>query len=495
MTYSANNLYNQSAAKTFRSDTSSQLDPFILRGSRSVYRPSLPLMIEYLLMGKSPLELSSNEYITTLQEAMQQWAYNMTPLTGTNIMAAGSPGMINVLPAGNFNFTVYEDEVFEPTKFSLAAVTDTAENKVKLTLSSTLVNGVTPIVNFHIDDLIVNFSKSASVVTRVETISTTENYVVVVPYGATSTIATTLITTASADGNITDTIEIVGTACDLRNGTRPSAITTPDFRAVTGISTYNVQLFQDVWEVSNTFDGQQRAFGGTVRPQLQRNKLDCMYRHLNRLSRAIIWGQAQDVTATGDRQGWNGLYNSISTNVNTLSDGFLSLSDIDEMLVDKLGGTYSSNVLYGFCSIPTMQIIESLFNSLASNSIGSFVRYSSGMYGLEVGVIRYRGREIHLMPVADFMNFSDRTFPDQTGTAAARYAGNLFLIDPEAVYFTVGSHQEKGAVFFNVDENIQNPEETFYLQRHAIRTLFGMCLRHQKTSGLIKNIQRADLVG
>jgi len=491
MTFSNNGLYTQSGNLAFGA-SSTQMDAFLLRGSRSIYRPSLPLIIEVLMSGVSPVELGKKGYTTSMAESMKQWNLNMTQLHGNSIMADGSPGMINVLPAGNFNFTVYEDAVPEVTKFNTVSATDTGALATKIVFSAA------DAAYFSVDDLIVNWSKSATNVGRVTAVSYTDAnpFISVTAYGGTAAMSTSIFMAAAGDGAAVERVEIIGSAVDLRNGTRPSARTPQDFRAVAGVSTYNLQSFEDIWDVPNTFDAPQRAFGSKANPVADRNKLEAMYKHLNKLSRHLLWGSAQNLTGTGnDRQGFAGINRSISSNVTSLADGLLSLSDIDEMLVSKLGGTYSSNILYGFCSIPTLQIVETLFNTLGSNSCGNFVKYPSGYYGMEIGVIRYRGREIHLIPVADFMNMGDRTFVDQNTTAGANLAGNLFLVDPESIFTVVGTHAKRGTILFDVEENVQDNQESFYQSRNMLRTWMSFALRHEKTSGIIKNIRRADLLG
>ena len=92
------------------------------------------------------------------------------------------------------------------------------------------------------------------------------------------------------------------------------------------------------------------------------------------------------------------------------------------------------------------------------------------------------------------MDMGARTFPDQTA-AGKGYADKIFIIDPAAIFTVIGQHQERGQLLFDIEENVQNPEDTFYFQRNVIRSWLSFVLSHEKTSGIIKNVERADIVG
>ncbi len=491
MVFSNNNLYEQSDSLAF-SAQSTGLDPYLMRGKRSLLRPSLPYIAEILMMGRSPLDLKP-DYMVGESELMAMWDLNVKRLQGTDIDAQGSPGMINVLPANNFNYTMYEDEVPEMVRILKGTTAATySANVITIYINTTSVNGIRPIHNLFVDDLLFNASDNGpSVLARITSVDTANDKITVEHFsgGSTFTALTDFVTADTA----ADQLHLAGSAHDFRNGVLPSAVRARDFRNASTVKTYQLQKFQDVWENSIVFDGKRRPFGDRDRPAAYENKQLCAYGHLRKISSSLLWSQATEVTAASDRQSFAGINSSISSNSLALADGFLSLADIDQILIDYLGGTHSSNLLYAFCSIPTLRIIESLFNSLGAGGEALYKKYATGMYSMEISVIKYRGREVHFIPVADFMDGSDRSFPDQA-TAVNSTSANIFFVDPQAVNLVVGSHDKYGDILFHEQNNVEDPEEKFDLERHALRTFLGFSLRHEKTSAKITNVQRADLL-
>ncbi len=86
MTYNSNPLYTQTNSLTY-GVSSTQLDPVILRGSRSLYRPSLPYFVEFIFAGLTPEELRRNKYVTSIAVSAAQWNHNfVTSFKGNEIM-------------------------------------------------------------------------------------------------------------------------------------------------------------------------------------------------------------------------------------------------------------------------------------------------------------------------------------------------------------------------------------------------------------------------
>jgi len=492
MDFDKNNLFIQSDSLEF-GNSSVQTNANRLEGRTSMYRPNLPLFAELMLLGRTPKEIQAAGYISSREEAISQWGINFVDLPGTSIWEKRGPGHIYTLPKGSFNFTTYEDEMPESNKFVKGTANATISGAIiTLTLSSTEVQGMEPIRYFNVDDIIVNNTfEDLSVQGRITEVDVAAHTITFVNHGGSAFTAVTDFVTAA---DAADNLEIVGSAADLRNGTRASAKTSRPYRTSAVAKNYNIQVFQDMWEENNAFDGPLRHMGSQDRPIAYRSKMECITSHLNKISRSMLTGIATDVTSTSDRQTFGGLNSTITTNVTTLTQGRLSLTDIDEVLMGQIGPTFSSRRLHGYCSLPTMSIIETLFNSLGSDTLGSFQRISTGFYGMPIGVIRYRNFEIHLMPCADFTNQGARTFPDPTAVGSA-FANSLYLVDPEAIYMTAGNHQEQGEMFFHINENLANKEDKLYFERHTINTWLGFALTHEKTSAVIHNIKYANLNG
>lgn len=500
--------YTGSGQLSFRTDANAATGaylPDVLDGKRSFLKRSLPTILDYLMPGAALPELISAGYLQSLETTLGTWNMMFKELPGTNVDAPGSPGMISVLPKDRIQYTMYEDEVPEFTRITTGATSNFVTGGVlNVYLSATTQQGYLPVQLLQYGDLLTNWSLAANStglrVARVVGIDTANSSIVVASYDGTTFSAETDFTTGF--GVVTDQLEIIGNASDIEFQSAlntPSSMKKKPFRRVestSNIKTYYTQKFEDLVEVPTVIDGPQRPFGGLMNPQATRNKLEAMMAHREKISRSLLWGRANaNITSTATNPTFNGLNSSITTNITTLGDGALSIADIDEMLVDKLGGTHSSNVLYGFCSIKTLQMIESLFNSLASRSAGTFVKYNEGRYSMEMNVLRYRGFEVFLFPIADMMNSGARTFIDQTTSVGRVQAGSIFFVDPAAYHIVTGQHHERGVVLFNYEKNVELPEEKWYLQRHVLRSQLGFCLRHEKTSGVIKGVQYADLLG
>ncbi len=488
----------ESTANLAYSASSPLKDPLLLRGRTSVYRHALPTLAEILLNGWYPQDLLNTYCVGPDQSMMYMVAGQgrRPQLTGTNIQRDGAPAMISRMPVDEFSYTIYEDELFEPTKFTTSsAVTITGTTTLTCAFSSAaIVGGANAVYAFQLDDLVINHSVSSSLLCRVSAVSYTDNTISLVAYSGSALTAPTDFFSGT---EVTDKLEIVGNATDLRNSTLPSSRYDRGFR-VDGVTvkTHYLQEFTEVWQDDVRFDGKLRFTGDQTNPKMQRRRLDTYYKHLQAISRALIWGKAKAPTSGVDRTSFGGLYESITTNTTACQGGVLTLRDLDEMLIDKLGSTVSSRVLYGFCSMPVLIELENLFGAMASRGNSYYERFEKGFYGNNrLGVIKSHGFEIHLVPLADFDNQGLRTMANLDDAADRRMAGNLFLVDPEAMFLVTGSHPTLGEMMFNLESGIENNEERYKFSKHALRTTLGFALHHQKTSGIITGIRYADSLG
>lgn len=483
-------LYNYSANGTFRHDASagaelSNAPPII---QKSKYRPALS-SVAHLFLGGLPGIVGN--FVQDMASAEKTWQLNMVKLQGTSLAVPGVGGKIAVLPKGATMVTAFEEAVPERRRIYTTATTKTVVNTNYLTFEVSS----TDIYLFIKDVIVKNWSNSETKHAIVTDVNYSTNVVTV---GAlTGETAFTAVTDFFVSTTSLDEIEVIGSSVDRLNpSVYPSQVTHRPFTTLVGasnIKTYNAQLFQNFWEDRNWNDADYRAYPGD-RPRAERTKEEAFHAHFNQIDSALLWGKKHDLTASSNRSGFNGLYNSITTNVSTVSGGALSLNDIDTVLVDQLGGTVSSPELYGLCSFKTMMIVESLFANLAKSYQCTMEKVWSGVYQMPINKISYRNRVIYLIPIQSMsMQEGTRTFLNPA--TASAYSTKLFLVDPAAVTTFLGNGSETGTLFFNVDKNIESPEESRFLHRHRIITELGFALLHEKTSAVINGIKSADLAG
>lgn len=469
---------------------SSKRDPQILKGRRSIYRPSLYDFADLFLSGIPQAQLG--EFANPIQEQMARWGLSFNFLRGSSIQSEdGGAGMINVLPLGSMQYHVYEDAVPEVAKFITTATTKTySSNAITFELSATDAAFV------KVDDIIVNWSNSESKRARVTVVS--GQSITVVAFGN-SAAAFTGVTDFFTGTTDLEFIHIIGSSRDPRNpSTFYNSLAYKEFNDTTTQKTYNIQTLEDYWEERHIMDGNLRTYAGN-RPMSSKNKREAFLQHKKKLSGACLFGKAQDVTASSDRSAFNGLIPSIVTNVTTCANGYLSLSDLDEMLVDKLGVRMSSREWYGLCSWQVLQVLESLFTALAKAGRADIIDYQGGVYGLTIKKVIYKGLTIHLVPISDFTYANENTqtlITPSTSTAAA-LSTKLVLVDPQAMTFVTAilNAKHNQVEFFRQIKGVENNDERDHLERNVIRTAFGFALMHEKTSGIINNIVAADISG
>jgi hypothetical protein len=429
------------------------------------------------------------EFVNDVPAMMARWALSFNKLSGTDIQAEGGAGMINILPSGYMQYHLYEDYQPEVAKFYTTATTKTVSGAtITFELSATDAAFV------KVDDIIVNWSNSETKRARVTVVSGQNISIVAFGNSASAFSAVTDFFTGTTD---LEFVHIVGSSHDPRNpATLPNSLAYKEFTNTATQKTYNVQSFVDQWEERYIHDANIREYAGS-RPMAAKNKREAFLQHKKKLSGACLFGKAQDITASSDRSAFNGLIPSITTNITTCSNGYISLSDIDEMLVDKLGVRMSSREWYGLCSWQVFQVLEALFNAVAKAGGAEVIRYESGFYAMPITKVVYRGLSLHLIPLADLTYASEATqtliTPASTGTGLAT---KLILVDPEAMKFVVAQPKVNGKPeFFLPEMNVENNDEKYILSRHLIRSSIGFALMHEKTSGIINNILRADISG
>lgn len=490
------NLYSQSASFTYDVLASAGVDDKgIIRNLLARYKSSLPSILDVLMSGMTPTEMVNKGYCVAPQVANAIWRTNVQPLGGTSISSKSLPGVYNV-PVGCWDVTMYEDEAPETQIFFTSGTSATyGSNTITVYLSATSVNDIYPIKHFQKDQILLNFSKSMSVYARVTNVTESTHAIQVVAHAvAAFTQVSDFITV-----NTTERIGIVDIATDFLQGRAASGFYAPGFRRSAQIKRYVLSGKETPIEYRVIGDSERRDYEGATPQQMQIREM-AMMSHVNTLAAALLWAKASTInTTSADRQSFNGLYNSISTNTAACAGGILSLTTLENMLLDTLGGTYSSSELYGFCSLRTLTLIRQLFTSLAGGSGVKFVDFKNGETGLYTARVEFCNKVLHLMPVREFQNIETRknydVFDATHGTAYSRIAGNLFIVDPAAVFMFVGSHPKAGLQLCTVDRNLANREDEFRLQRDMIRSWIGFGLRHEKTSGLITNIQTIDAIG
>lgn len=486
-------LFDRSASLTFRKDNVagfSGLENASYRKGRAILKPALRSYLSIMLDGRTPAEIA--EYEPTPQEMFARWELNMQMLASTNINSKGtvSEKPIFVLPKDAFNYTVAEDEVPEVRRINTTATTKTISAP---TISFTVAAG--DITLFNEGYILINWSNSQSKYARVTGVNTGTNVVQIVAHGDGAT-AFSAVTDFFVSTTSLDKLEIVGHSANLTNPATNSLsgnqLVRP-YRNTTRTVTYELQHFQKTWVEPKFFDG-QTAMDYSQFGIEARNRKDAFYELVSHMSSACLWGVNQVNSASIGNTSFAGLNRAITTNRTNLgaTTGLLSLNTLDEMFIDKLGGTHGNNLYYGFCSMSVFQNIENIYNSLGTLSGVKFVDYSKGNYSMQVAVIRYRGFEVHLMPISDFMDNGTRTFPNPLN-AGNGYADKLFIIDPSAVKFAIGQQKEVGPVLFHVEKNVELPSETFRFAKHAIHSTLSHILLNQQTSGVIEGITGADL--
>lgn len=487
------NLFNDSASLTYRYDAVSgaelMVPPPIVGKSR--LRPSLAMASSLLMSGRLPTEL--DKYMPSFSEAAKHWGLNMNFMKGIDLSTEGVGGKINVLPNGATQFINYEEATPERRRVFPVSTTKTiSSNTITFSVSAN------DIYTFRKETLLLNWTKSADNYAIVTDVNYTTNAVSIIAAAGTtafSAVTDFFVSTTST----TDEIERVGTAIDLFS---PSSYITDlglrPFRSVgaSGIKVYNTQLFEQPFGYEVFHDGPYKSEAGD-RPRRRKVKEDAIFELMEQIESALFWGKEILPTANSNRSAFNGLYRSIVTNTSTVNGGALSFDDIDNVLIDQLGGTHSSNVLYGFCSFKTLTIVEQLFNALSRVPGSGCKCYTewSGVYQAPINIVSYRTKVIYLIPVANLSipTYNDRKFGNPTTVNA--YGTKLFFIDPAAVMPVIGTHAERGPLFFDIEENIQNPEQSFYGKKGMVRSYLGFALKHQVTSAIINGITSVDLQG
>jgi len=466
------------------SGNGAKLDPHFRRG-RSVRKPSLSLIANILMMGRVPTSAELAEFNTPFDAAYAFWDMNVAKLTGRSILGPSTPSEnILILPDGAFEYTVFEDAIPEIRRFACLATTKTFTSN-----TITFFVGTTNVHRFNVDDQLVNWSNSETLRARVTDVDTAAGSVEVVAHGGTAFSGVTdfFVSTTSLD-----VVEIMAGAKSPTNptvlGADQNYITDRDVTA----KVYTTSLVEDLWvePKMGVARGQHRAFPGTVTTEYI-SKQEALLQHLHKISSSALWSKQVRQSATSNGSTFNGIDASITTNRTVLTDGALGIKDIDEMLIDKLGGTHASEVLYGFCSFTTLNIVENLFQSLGAQIGAQVINPAAGEYALQLSIIRYRGREIHLMPVADFMD-GQRTFADPAA-AGKGFSDKLYLINPESPKFLFGTRDGGEALFFKENRDLATPAEAIYAQKHGIMSQFGLALYDEDTNGVISGIKVADI--
>jgi hypothetical protein len=494
--YTSSNLYNVSNALNFGIDTGNVTDPFLLRGKTALKSGVFPYLAELLLTGRLPNEAAIVK-APTFGDLAMYWGLSVDkPGNGKSVDIQGAPSMMTVLPAEYSYFQTYEMSRAEYTQTTVAASAMAySSGTVTFYVAATSdAGGMYPVDRFQIGDIIKNWSHTAFQRSRfrVTAVSIADNSVTVVAYGNTAAV-TQIIDVFSADATA-DRIQIVGNANDKRNSALPSARVSRRMRTAHTVKRYYMQTFETMWEEGNVADPSRHYLGNIARPEAYMNSADALHAMVEKISGAFLWGTSSTVAATSDMSGFQGIDETIVTNVTTLSDGLLSFSVLDKVFTEQLGMQAQSRDLYGFCSPNVLLLIENLFNSLANQNCVSKINPEDGMYKFPITRVRYRNFTLNLMPLADFIN-TGNAMEDLSTTVGVRRAGNLYIVDPAALHVVVGSHMTRGPVFFSVDKNVETKEENYYFSRHALRTSLGFCLRHEWTSAVIKNIQGVDILG
>jgi hypothetical protein len=480
------NFYSQSNNLGYGlgSGAGAKLDPQFRRG-RSVRKPSLSLIANILMMGRIPTSAELAEFNTPFEAAASFWQYNVAKLTGRSILGPNTPSQnILVLPNGAFEYTVFEDAIPSVRRFACVATTKTVSGAV-ITFYVSAANSA----RFNVDDQLVNWSNSETLRARVTSVDTATGAVTIVAHGGTAFSAVTdfFVSTTSLD-----VVEVMAGAKSPTNptvlGADQNYVTDRDVTA----RVYTTSLVEDLWVEPKlgVGRGEHRAFPNTVATEYI-SKQEALLQHLSKISSAALWSKQVRQSASSNGSTFNGIDASITTNRTVLTDGALGIKDIDEMLIDKLGGTHASEVLYGFCSFETMTIIENLFMSLGAQIGAQVIRPQAGEYAMPLNIIRYRGREIHIMPVADF-NDGPRTFANQSA-AGKGFANKLYLINPESPKFLFGTDQNGQSLFFKENRDLATPAEAVYAQKHGIMSQFGLALYDEDTNGVISGIEVADI--
>lgn len=463
----------------------SQRDPLIIKGRSALYKPAFFDFADLMLTG---IPASFGEFANDMSSIIKRWSINMVRLQGTDISAPDAQGMIKVLPNGHSQYHLYEDSIPETTRVTTVATTKTIASPPTIVFSLSAAEAK----KVQENDLIINWSNSETKVARVTSVNGTLISIVAWGNGASAFSAVTdfFVSTTSLDF-----IQIISSVFDPRNpSTFPASRIYEEFADTSVMKTYNTQLIEDHWMKVKVADTGLRAYGG-MSPKTAKNRRTCFLRHKKKLSGACLWGQVQDVTASSNQSSFKGLNASIVTNVTTLSDGALSLSDLDNILVDQIGARMGSNELYALGSFQTTQIVESLFNSLVATNQADVIQYESGFYSITLTKVRYKGMTIHLIPLADFTydNENAQSFPILGASNGTAWAQKLFIVDPAAINIVLGSVNDGSPLFFTEELGVQDNDETFYFEKNVLRSNVSFALLHEKTSAKIEGIRTADL--
>ncbi len=465
-----------------------------LDGSKS-YRPgstnlkrAFASFANIIMMGRIPKMAELDKLGLTPEAAANYWALNSALMpAGISINEPGTPSQnILVLDKGVVNYTVYEDATPEARRFATTATTKTFSGG---TISFTVGSGIGQ--RFNVDDQVINWSNSEALRGHVTAVN--GDVISIVAHGdgasAFSAVTSFFVSTTSLD-----TIErMVGATDYLTPTVGTASLNYISDRTPTTV-VYNTSLTRDLW-----IEPQMGVMRGEYRFRPGQegisglSKEEAYINHMEKLSSGFLWSKKQSVTNSSNASSFNGLDASITTNRLATTNGNLSLSDIDTVLIDMLGGTFSSQKLLGICSFHTLQIVENLLAALGASNQVQIINPTSGEYALQVSIIKYRNHEIHLFPVSDMQGTvaNPRAFADQTG-AGVGYADKLFLINPESPKVLLTQDGEGTPMLFSEKKDLQENQETPFLKKHGLFTSASFALFNEATCAVITGIQSAD---
>lgn len=439
--------------------------------------------------GGNPLNALYGVNASSIQEASQRWELNLANLSGMSLHDDGSDKSVMILPTSTPTYTWFVYQTPETTQFTTLGSTT---NQTHSGTTVTFAVSTTDVLNFNVGDVLINFSNSETKAGRVSAVDTATGVVSVVAHGdgASDFSAVTDFFVGAATN---DLIQKVANTQSVNRSTNLAADKNVPGYIKSTVKTASLQLIDEKWEEPKFFDQDFRETSDK-NPQAQQAAEHAALRLISNMGQAILWNRKQDYASGQNYATFSGLNEQITTNRITASSGLLSISDLDEMLVDKLGNTAGSKEYYGFCSFATLQYIEGLFNSLGAESNVIIDKLGQGVMANPINRISYRGNAIYLFPVSEFHNQGARTFMDQTSTEGARRAGKLFIVDPSTPKIILGRDSAGQVEFMKVYKDINERKEQIHKGKtHAIQSLVGFCLTEESRCGVIENIQGYDI--
>lgn len=464
--------------------------PYVAEGSYRL-KPCFSSIFAKLSMGGvDPFRSVLSKYEQTMEEAVRRWALNMKELKGMDLThdSTGIKNML-ILPYSTARYHWYEDGAKEFRTVTVAATTKTIAGNV-----ITFYVAAADIYKFNVQEVIANFSNSETKRAIVTSVNTSTNAVTIEATGN-GAAAFTAVTDFFVGTTSLDVLDLLkgGYAYNSSANSGISRNKVP-YDAPT-VKYGETQLMKETFQEYPYFD--ENFKGDTAKnPQSQQEFEFAVARLIKQTSSTVLWGRKKDITSAQNYANFSGLDESITNSV-TCSDGNLSISDIDQVLVDTLGNTHGSNVKYGFGSMPTLSHIETIINTAGVQAGIKMTKYETGEIGNAINVLSYRGNEIVLFPVSDFHDEGNRSFYDQTTTYGANKAGKLFIVDPACPKFVFGRRSDDGLPeIMRTFKDVNTREDQINVgKKHEIRNNMGFALVQPELCAKITNIQRPNTGG